>query len=81
MPSRTEMRCWLLLALALAWGGVIWVLWDWLHWTPEPSTEATMHPLQTSVVRTTWGTLVGMVFGVLACTRFAWCLLRQDREP
>jgi len=36
----------------------------------RPSTEATMHPLQTSVVRTTWGRSWHGV-RVLACTRFA----------
>jgi hypothetical protein len=69
MPSRIEDA---LLALALAWGSV---LWDWLHCAPGPSMEAIIHHLWISVERTTWSMLMGLLFGLLAVTRFIWCLL------
>ena len=87
MPSRTEMRCWVLIGIALAWGGTLWVIWDWWHAVAPASatleeTVAQIRHAQHSVERVFVGILVATVYGLLAGTRFVWCWLRDlSRSP
>jgi hypothetical protein len=85
MPSKTEMRCWVLVGLALLWGGFLWIIWEWWHFAAPASATlaeslAQIRHAQRSVERSFWGTLVATMFGMLAVTRFAWCWLRQGGE-
>jgi hypothetical protein len=83
MPNRREIRYWTIAALALMWMGFLWIVWEWLHAASAPSATvaesvAQSREAQRSVEHTFWVMLGTNVFGLLACTRFAWCWLRQD---
>ena len=82
-PSRTEMRCWLLLGLLLLWGGALalgWDVWQGWHRTPDASLAVLVHQARTRVDHSLWFLLVGMPYSLLLCTRMLWCVLRHDPD-
>lgn len=83
IPSRTEMRCWLLLGLLILWGGVVALAWDvWQGWPPTPDVplDVLLHHARTRVDHSRWYILVMVPYGALVCTRAIWWVLRQDTE-
>jgi hypothetical protein len=81
IPSRTEMRLWLLLGLLLMWGGALalgWDVWQGWHRTPDASLDVLLHQARTRVDHSFWFQLVGIPYGLLMCTRALWWVLRHD---
>jgi hypothetical protein len=80
MPSAKEMRCWLVLGLVLLWATFAWTLYDQLMWGSGNSPQETLRQLQRTTGQLGWVSMVGMGFGALMVTRFAYCILRAYRQ-
>jgi hypothetical protein len=83
MPSAKETRYWLILGLLILWGGVVALAWDvWQGWPPTPDVplDVLLTQARTRVDHSPWYMLVALLYGVLLCTRVAWCVLRHDTD-
>lgn len=80
MPTRKEMRLWLIGAIVGAWGLVVWMIIDHFIWLPEGVPVEQIHQIGIKVRVLGYGVMFVVFAGVLLITRAVYFMLREMRE-